>query len=1653
MDTAEQEAFESQLQTQALNPLAAAYQNALVAREPAERFASLGYLHEVILKCLAAQAYGRARVLEVVSPELVAFLRDDFRQPSAGHWAQLLAQSQKALIQARDRPARFLDGLMRKKLRDTSVLELNRMITELLGHTRRDKTKVTLAELLQALIEMRNKTRGHGAPRKTFFEDVNHLLETSLLIAIQTLQRYLWGDMVYVEEITPQDDNVLLAGQVLAGVIRRPWQVTFAPADWLQPQRLFLLESADDSQTLYPLDPLLVWDRRNESVGFYNGYVESKQQMEYLSYARGASWHDRSRSYEDAFELPAAKEIRSPEMMRTVKLWSNKGVALYPIDFPLVGQNDVFNKLFKFKQGFLGSQADDIAGFFALIGDWGLGKTRIGYELFAQTFNHVERWVLNPDEFVAPNGDDGRLLQPQLAEGVLPLYIRYLMACDDDLFAGNWVAHVAGAALQLVAQPPGGYDVPPALLEDLRAALKARGVDLAALGDALSRAQGDDDARLSAAMDVLRAAGIHHLWVVVDEVETLADLKKGLREEGHETISETYLDMVSVVIKHENYRQAHPYVNFLVLCSSGMRDKIEIGPNRRRMDSIELEPNRIGDVRMYVDSLREQAETLGQSVDYPPGTLEGAFIACNRNFGWFNVMMSSIHESYRLAREQERDVTAWQLIEEFARTETRARWIFDLSVLDLLRGIKKSPQAVKEMVKRLTFGQLPVSLDDGLDEAQVKALKRATVPGISGPAFVDLMEVHLDAGTLAAELVKPEIGFKLLPRGGDWYIYYDSEISVSGLLAALRAFSVGVPEGNFVVCRDLDAFTAQLSALYDRPNVDVPQVAEPLHSVFVKYQMSNCHYLGPSFALLQQLDILLKREAATITFLQNTKKDGALEQYAQEIEKSERKRHEAICQGFARLLDDTLIADASSVRQVRSAAAVAFTSTFQSPRFEGLQVTPQGRVTVVCGRDLEKLNQELGGLVGQEGVHPIIVLLPAGSTSSEWEAVRLLPRVQLCAIPRSLTRVEEAFLIKYSGRGTIFSQPHDILSAKAQSIRGAMRQNWQRDTQAWREDIEHSGYLLRPLWHSKRVSAADFAQGYRAMVVHDWNIDQLAPDVNPDFDATTHDNVRKACQYNADPGPEQQPLLKVITRSEPYGPVIPPAFGALLHELTSQATLEVLARRFFFTVPEKKSKAVKQLGQILELLRALGLITLHKSAYRAVDAQTLKDYRQATSAWLNGECQTMLTDLGGTFTPETVGKLQKQSRSFAPKNLEAVEQAAEQADFSALELGGSTPPETVRALARQVDQVERSLETICPPGVYQQTGAVFECTADHIATLEQRISSLSLWEQVHFYHWLRDQYQQRRDQLAHAVRQQLADAQPLKTLVDHPFPIAPLTQPLKAIQEELGASLASGGLSSRDSIPIPGYPQNANTYLYMGQYADGWHRLEALDQYVGRAQPTSFWARFQAARSRWAERLHDYQRAVTTWESLAVFVGDASSPAWRKAKAVRANLEQLRALVEGGLQQVVNAEIDRGAERLIEALEAEVEAAAKFHTLPGEIETLRQAVEVELEAIVDTERLHALSRVLTVKRRSQLTVPPLAATYIETKAAYEAFNVQVVETGRRYFEDAGKEITWNRWVEIYLALHVGCYTISPQDETALRELEEMKLIERTVRLR
>jgi hypothetical protein len=289
----------------------------------------------------------------------------------------------------------------------------------------------------------------------------------------------------------------------------------------------------------------------------------------------------------------------------------------------MVGQNQVFNALHQFRRSFWDGTSND-TGFFVAFGDWGLGKTRLGYELVAEATGRVDEWLLNRNEHViAPfhrPDTKARVLEPALKDGVLPLYVRYSRVCDGDLDAPNWVARLAVQALKDMLDPSPTAGGPPELYADLRASLQAKGVNLQALGLVRDAARSCDE-RLNAALKTLNEAGVKHLWVIVDEVETPADLKKGLREDTQTPVDDEYLLMVPEVIKHDGYRNRYPNVNFLLLCSVGMRDQINIGPNLRRVSSVTIEPNQVTDVRSYVDHIKKSLVSP-ELVDYPIGTLE-----------------------------------------------------------------------------------------------------------------------------------------------------------------------------------------------------------------------------------------------------------------------------------------------------------------------------------------------------------------------------------------------------------------------------------------------------------------------------------------------------------------------------------------------------------------------------------------------------------------------------------------------------------------------------------------------------------------------------------------------------------------------------------------------------------------------------------------------------------------------------------------------------------------------------------------------------------------------------------------------------------------------------------------------------------------------
>lgn len=1351
------------------------------------------------------------------------------------------------------------------------------------------------------------------------------------------------------------------------------------------------------------------------------------------------------------------------------KPWAAKGVALYPPNFCMVGQNQVFNALHQFRRSFWDGSTQDMAGFFVVFGDWGLGKTRLGYELIAEGTGRVEEWLLNRNEYViAPfnRGDTkARVLEPALRDGVLPLYVRYSAVCDDDLDAATWVPRLAVAALQhtIDASPTAGG--PSDLYADLQNALHAKGVDLAALAVVRDESKSHDD-RLEAAMGVLRHAGIKHLWVVVDEVETPGDLKKGLREDTQTPIDDEYLLMVSEVIKHENWRARHPCVNFMLLCSMGMRDQIHIGPNLRRANSVILEPNQVTDVQRYVEHIRTDVT----SVDYPLGTLAGAFLAANRNFGWLNVLMAAVHEAYMRHREADEKVQAWELLREFAKTHGSARHIFnDTAVLPLIGNVEG---VSKKDVERLIYGQLPVPVSGpspaALTTAMADALLKHQVAG-RGPAFAELIQVHIDERGLANELTKPEVGFKAREGQTDTYFTPTCEISVVGLLEALRAFSVTIADGNageagdFVIYGDLEQWSEQLAALYPREGIEF--AAEALHRIFRRpeYAVDGARFVGMSFRLWREFNKLLVREAESVRFFKDGKNEQELEQHLREVSQTRQKRATAVCHGLAKLLDEQL----TETRQASGLSDIAHqivTSQFVSPSLDGLRVTPDGRVTIVYCQDEQRTVDRLKSFIGLEPVHPILVLFPASADVAAFEElVGAMPALKRCVITRRLVSQEEEFYLKYSSLGSAVERTAR-LSNYGYGLKGSYIKAWDDLTRSWANDVRRSGYLVTPVWsRARNTFAADFAKGYRHMLALNCSLDASHKDHGGPLDDVEFENSRQGAKKNVDPPAAWKygDLLGVLTTDGTNLPRVPRCFFALLQELRTQSSVAKLAKRFYFAVPDTEMKAAQQLEQILELLVGVGVVQKVGDLYRAVDSNILEARRQSASSWLKNQCKPAIKALEDLF-PTQAGILMSATYPAAGGRLSEAETRLGQIDFGHLTTSDldSLSEDAFRKLVRDISDVEAQIASVCPLDIGEQTHQPFDCSPARIIAFETRFSDLSLWEKVSFLTWLKKTFFGARDEMILEIDDLLADATGLETAEGEPFPVAPLTLPLKAIKSELENAVkgpVAGTQTRMATIRVAEYTLLVDQYLVDSKFDSAWKRLDALRSLISKERPQSFFARFKKLHDQWLSAVRDFKEAEKGWDELGAFLADAPAPVTDSLGTLKGTVKKFAGLVRGGLKlQIQNQSDELDEADLIGALATEVEAAAgKLGGLEAEVRERFEGLQRQLRQIIRGDELRALNRVLRAKGRPVADEPSPVATYGKTKAAYEAFNGEVRSQGQGFFENGGKKTHWSLWVDICGGLEAGTYDEDqhPDHGDAIREIKEMKLVRSKLELR
>ena len=595
--------------------------------------------------------------------------------------------------------------------------------------------------------------------------------------------------------------------------------------------------------------------------------------------------------------------------------WEATGVTGYPITHGIVGQSDFFHK-FKSYLELVGHDDNKFAQVFAIVASWGVGKSRLGYEIIAQLNNASRGWKIREKDTLI----DAHLFDSEAdRQQYLGLYIRYSQVAHDQLNLDNWFAPAVYKALVPLAKGTFDKSIQHQIARQAHARLLPEGFDATELAAAMEIDQHDEDAiyedtalatRLcNAAYDVLKKSGIKYVTVVLDELETAAeragtpDADEARLMDGKAiTMLRKAIEDFSKAVKEEDARARFPWLRFVALCSPAIGDELkEVQSTDRRFEITDLKANAFSDVSLFVQTL-EQDGRLFRS--YPAGLVEAAYMMSGGNFGWFNVIMAVVDQ---VLQKMPADVTP-SISDVFQRalkvSNRIGRYVLDHRCLDELN----LTGSVRDEAESLVFGQQPVLLTS-IDDGMVSQLKDA-VNAYGEPVTLLYQKFQWKRADCAKELIKNR--FQRQKGTDDWVAPgIPDAINLENLLDDLATLAIHEPDGGdqddfytLLLPQSLPAFLQLLDLIH--PHAAVEEVGRTLWTALIgeaELQESNATHVGPSVEMLRRLDTRLRKSSTGNVFRDPDENDA----YDKAIEKqklSEQDRAEYVLTGMMRLLDE-----------------------------------------------------------------------------------------------------------------------------------------------------------------------------------------------------------------------------------------------------------------------------------------------------------------------------------------------------------------------------------------------------------------------------------------------------------------------------------------------------------------------------------------------------------------------------------------------------------------------------------------------------------------------------------------------------------------------------------------------------------------------------
>ena len=1153
-----------------------------------------------------------------------------------------------------------------------------------------------------------------------------------------------------------------------------------------------------------------------------------------------------------------------------------RAVAEYPPLLPYVGQNDCYHRLADFAESML---AEEQAHFFAIYGDWAMGKSRLAHELVAQVCGTSQGWLLSDGTRAAP------LLRP-LAEGgaLVPLFISFL---DVLKFQGEFgldtrtaIGKITCAAAAYLASQGRARSSHYTLLLALRNAVSAinPNFDFDRLSDLANDPSRSFPERATAIRDLFGTqthGQVTRLLVVVDEVESAGEVNP-FAEEIMREVADRPIPLRAVRDLYESVKEAvntniYTGLNFLLFNTNVSRRVAQMDALDRRMITADLEKATAADLDQLLRAVRETG--------YPMEGLlrdlgQRAFFAADRNLGWFSFIMHKAHTE--LASKPDQSIG-----QVFAGVYQRTGKVFQPRCFED-RDI--APPALKDAMGRLIYNQIPATLA----ELDIPATLAALLLAYQDPFQTRFIGEAAVVEVSADQLTKGLLGITDA-HGTNLYISEDrprltGEGSVkfdpANLLASLGTFTwerENDPRGAGIrlwIYTDPADFQNQVQFAYRGfgENLAAGTVRTIHRLLLERYTQPQPEPLfAPTMALLQRFNDLWGKAAANNWLRENEKWEGLITA----VEQAPQHNDERLLRGVANVLFDA----PEEVKPSPYATIRAPYLTLKVEFYESLNVTSRNQLVLLKAQetpngvmdDLRAINQRV----------PVLLLFSRASDRDRWQqhvrenhgehlAIGVTPHVV-----EPHTR-EWEFYVRYALRDQ--SEAGGFKSSDVNNIGKELRAEFKEMLteafQSWLKRAEELGYVLRAFYPAITANAP----GFREFATY-WRKLLMAGSLSA-LGAESQATAKALEDYERERGDG----ILTLTGGEGAArhAVIPPIVPRLLEALTIKPRkLVELESEIFYARPTKQmttpARGAGVLEQLMTLLEMLGVVE------RDTEARYQVRSAQAIAARFDDAFFRL-----GTFDGTGSGYAREVSALSAPIQRVATQLEVDESHLKVLktqhltprkeELAGlpllaltALPPETgaYAMVAREIGAITEVLDRVLgKPGQAQQPPAIdpgtlrdnitsiATDTAYHEYSIEYRVTFL---KQLDAY--LADEERAVRSELA-AKRELVA-----REGAAGGFPTQPLLELFSQVQQDLEDRLPGDVLPLALRQPTNNLPLTLKT-LKGAKLADALVKVNWYRAQLDEVTPDGWWKQYLAARDAWERAREAHERTRSVWAAL-----------------------------------------------------------------------------------------------------------------------------------------------------------------------------------------